>query len=79
MNSEELKALITGLGGPGKVAEALSSPSKPLTQPAVSNWIGRGSVPADRCVALATLARIDPHVLRPDVFPNPSQKRRAVG
>lgn len=77
MNSEQLKALISRLEGPGKVAEALSTPHRPLTQPAVSNWIARGSVPAERCVALATMAGIDPHVLRPDVFPVPAQKRKA--
>lgn len=78
MKPDDLRALIKRIGGPSVVAEALTTKARPLTQPAISNWIGRGRVPAEHCVALAVLAGIEPNALRPDVFGAPSKPNRAA-
>jgi DNA-binding transcriptional regulator YdaS (Cro superfamily) len=56
--------IIEQLGGPTKAAEKLgiSNPS------VVLNWRKRGSIPAERVVAVSKLTGIPPHKLRPDIF-----------
>lgn len=66
--------IIEQLGGATKAAEALgvSGPN------VVLNWRKRGSIPADKVLAVETLTKISRHDLRPDVFgPAPAEGQAA--
>lgn len=61
------QALADGING-------LSDGDERIGQSAVSEWLRRGRVPAERAIQVATVVRfhITPHQLRPDLYPNPT-------
>jgi len=69
-----LNQAIEILGSATALAEKLK-----IRQSAVSNWIIRGSVPANQCLHIerATNGAVKCHELRPDVFPAPKQEAAA--
>lgn len=56
--------IIKQLGGATKAADALNVSGPNV----VLNWRKRGSIPADKVLAVETLTGISRHDLRPDVF-----------
>lgn len=59
------------VGGQCAMARAIG-----VTQGAVWQWVVRGSVPADRVLAIyrATSGQVTPHQLRPDIYPDPDYR-----
>jgi len=65
-----LNKAINVLGGATALAAALG-----VRQSAVSNWLIRGVVPADKCLPIqrATKDEVTCYELRPDIFPAPEE------
>lgn len=73
---EAITRAISIMGGPGQAAKKLS-----VVQSAVSNWIARGRVPAERCISIeeATNGVVTRYELRPDIFgPAPAKEGEAA-
>jgi DNA-binding transcriptional regulator YdaS (Cro superfamily) len=71
-----LDKAIEAAGGVAKMAASIG-----LSPNVVSNWRGRGQVPAERCLAVeaATGGAVTRYDLRPDVFGKaPSKRARAA-
>lgn len=53
---------------------ALLDESEHIRQSAISNWIQRGQVPADKAIPVARAVefQVTPHELRPDLYPHPT-------
>ena len=71
-----LDKAIEAAGGVSKLASTLG-----LRQNVVSNWRGRGQVPAEHCIGVetATQGAVLRYELRPDVFgPAPADQAEAA-
>lgn len=69
--------LVTAAGGRTRVARRYG-----ISKNAVSEWIGRDSIPAHYVVDLCQLVgggAFQPHQIRPDVFLTPEDARAASG
>lgn len=64
---------VDGVGGPAKLAAALSERGIRITSQAISQW---KRVPPDRVIAVEEVTGVSRHVLRPDVF-GPAPERVA--
>lgn len=64
---------IDGVGGPAKLAAALSDRGIRITSQAISQW---KRVPPDRAIVVEEITGISRHDLRPDIF-GPAPKRKA--
>jgi DNA-binding transcriptional regulator YdaS (Cro superfamily) len=68
---ETIEKAIEICGGQTALAKALG-----IKQSAISNWINRGQVPPDRCLAVevSTRGKVTRYDLRPDVFGEPPER-----
>ncbi|MBS1068824.1 helix-turn-helix domain-containing protein [Gluconobacter cerinus] len=60
----DIGEVIRAAGGPKKVGEAIKR-----SHSAVCKW---KQVPPIHVIAVAQLTNLDPHVIRPDIFPQPN-------
>ena len=68
-----LSMFIIVLGG-GVVARVLFTP---LTKQAISDWKkSKSGVPPSRVLIVAKLLKLQPHDIRPDIFPPPGRSRK---
>lgn len=53
-----------------KLADLVTEASEiRVTQPAVSQWIAKGKIPAERVLTVARIIGATPNDLRPDLYP----------
>lgn len=66
--SEAMHKAVAACGGVTELARRIGA-----KQPRVSNWLCRGSVPAEMALPIcrATAGAVTPHDLRPDLYPDP--------
>ena len=68
-------AAIKAAGTQQALADALG-----IRSPSISEWKGRGRVPAERVLDVERITGLSRHDLRPDVFgPAPSESEQKVG
>ena len=65
-----IKLAVQRAGGQTALADKLTAltPDDPVSQQSVWKWINRGYPPADRCIAIEMVTRMNRGDLRPDVF-----------
>lgn len=69
-----LERAISAAGTQQRLAEILG-----IKSASISEWKGRGSVPANRCIAIELATGVSRHELRPDVFgPAPANDGQGV-
>lgn len=72
-----LMAVIRKAGGQTKLASAMVENGYPVTQQTLSNWLKKPEGPPSDAVPVMCRAvknQVQPHELRPDVFPAPLSK-----
>jgi len=66
--TEALRTAISRAGSQAKLADGLG-----VGQTAISNWLNRQKrVPAERVLAVEQLTGVSRHMLRPDLYPEPT-------
>ena len=68
MTAKKFKAL---LGSPSALARAIGE-----NVSTVHCWKHRGAIPAIKVLRVAAAADVEPHELRPDIYPAPSRKHK---
>lgn len=66
---------ISGVGGPAKLATALSERGIKITSQAISQW---KRVPPDRVIAIEEITGISRHDIRPDIFGRSPERLDAI-
>jgi len=60
-----------------KLMQLCAAAGSPLTKQAISDWKkSKSGVPPSRVLIVAKLLKLQPHDIRPDIFPPPGRSRK---